>query len=313
MNSSQPKHIPVLLNETLDGLNIRKNGIYIDCTLGNGGHSSEILKRLNGTGHLYCIDQDDYAIGRAKEVLSAIADNYTIIKGNFADIKEMLKQQNVEKVDGILYDLGVSSFQLDIGERGFSYNFDAPLDMRMDQSKDFNAYDVVNDYSFNDLKNILYRYSDEKFSINIARAIEKARETKPIETTFELVEIIKGALPAYAKKLKGHPAKKTFQAIRIEVNDELKVFEKSLTDALMMLAPNGRIAVISFHSIEDRICKQLFKDKVEDKTPRGLPVKDADIMKEYCLVNSKVITASEEELLRNNRAHSAKLRVIEKL
>ena len=190
MNSSQPKHIPVLLNETLDGLNIRKNGIYIDCTLGNGGHSSEILKRLNGTGHLYCIDQDDYAIGRAKEVLSAIADNYTIIKGNFADIKEMLKQQNVEKVDGILYDLGVSSFQLDIGERGFSYNFDAPLDMRMDQSKDFNAYDVVNDYSFNDLKNILYRYSDEKFSINIARAIEKARETKPIETTFELVEII---------------------------------------------------------------------------------------------------------------------------
>ena len=305
-------HIPVLLWEIIDNLNIKPNGIYVDCTLGGAGHSSEILKKLE-TGHLYCFDQDDYAIKRGEDRLSKISDNYTIIKDNFVNIKKRLNELDVFKVDGILYDLGVSSFQFDITDRGFSYNNDAQLDMRMDQDKSLTAKDVVNNYSFEELRNIFFRYGEEKFSVQIARMIEKERKLKQINTTFELVDVIKKALPSAVLRKKGHPAKQVFQALRIEVNNELNVFEESLKDALEMLNPKGRIAVITFHSLEDRICKQMFKEKVEVNIPRGLPVKDADIIREYRLVNNKVIVAKEEELEVNNRAHSAKLRVIEKL
>jgi len=305
-------HIPVMLNEVITGLNIKEDGIYVDCTMGGAGHSQEILKRLT-TGHLYCFDQDDYAIARGNEVLKKVGLNYTIIKSNFVNIKEELEKYNVTEVDGILYDLGVSSFQFDIGERGFSYNKDALLDMRMDQSQYLKAYDIVNYYSYDELKKIFYEYGEEKFSANIARKIVEKRTQKPIETTFELVEIIKEAIPAFARRKGGHPAKQVFQALRIAVNDELNVLKRSLNDALSILKAHGRVVVISFHSLEDRICKQLFKEKVEVKLPRGLPVKDSDIIKNYQLVNNKVITPSEEELRYNNRAHSAKLRIIEKL
>lgn len=305
-------HIPVLLNETIENLNIKPDGIYVDCTMGGAGHSSVILSKLK-TGHLYCFDQDDYAISRGNERLSKISDNYTIINDNFVNLKSRLEEYGIEKVDGILYDLGVSSFQFDITDRGFSYNNDAVLDMRMNQNQKLTAKDVVNNYSFEDLRNIFYRYGEEKFSVQIARNIEKERKLKTIETTFELVDIIKKSLPSAVLRKKGHPAKQVFQALRIEVNNELNVFEKSLSDALMMLKENGRIAVITFHSLEDRICKQMFKEKVEVNIPRGLPIKDSDIVREYRLINNKVITASDEELEVNNRAHSAKLRVIEKI
>ena len=305
-------HIPVLLNETIENLNIKPDGIYVDCTMGGAGHSSVILSKLK-TGHLYCFDQDDYAISRGSERLSKISDNYTIINDNFVNLKNRLEEYGIEKVDGILYDLGVSSFQFDITDRGFSYNNDAVLDMRMNQNQKLTAKDVVNNYSFEDLRNIFYRYGEEKFSVQIARNIEKERKLKTIETTFELVDIIKKSLPSAVLRKKGHPAKQVFQALRIEVNNELNVFEKSLSDALMMLKENGRIAVITFHSLEDRICKQMFKEKVEVNIPRGLPIKDSDIVREYRLINNKVITASDEELEVNNRAHSAKLRVIEKI
>lgn len=306
------EHIPVLLTETIENLNIKEDGIYVDCTMGGAGHSSEILKRLK-KGHLYCFDQDEYAINRGSERLSRISDNYTIIKDNFVNLKKRLEELGVGKVDGILYDLGVSSFQFDIVDRGFSYNNDAPLDMRMNQDGKLTAKDVVNNYTFEELKKIFYMYGEEKFSVQIARNIEKARKEKPIETTFDLVEIIKKSLPAAVLRKKGHPAKQVFQALRIEVNNELNVFEKSLTDAFALLNKNGRIAVITFHSLEDRICKQMFKEKVEVNVPRGIPVKDCDIVREYKLINNKVIVAGEEELEKNNRAHSAKLRVIEKL
>ena len=306
------EHIPVLLTETIENLNIKEDGIYVDCTMGGAGHSSEILKRIN-KGHLYCFDQDEYAINRGGERLSKISDNFTIIKDNFVNLKKRLEKLGVEKVDGILYDLGVSSFQFDIVDRGFSYNNDAPLDMRMNQDGKLTAKDVVNNYTFEELKKIFYMYGEEKFSVQIARNIEKARKEKPIETTFDLVEIIKKSLPAAVLRKKGHPAKQVFQALRIEVNNELNVFEKSLTDAFQLLNKNGRIAVITFHSLEDRICKQMFKEKVDVKVPRGIPVKDCDIVRKYRLINNKVIMAGEDELEKNNRAHSAKLRVIEKL
>lgn len=305
-------HIPVLLNETIENLNIKPDGIYVDCTMGGAGHSSVILSKLK-TGHLYCFDQDDYAISRGSERLSKISRNYTIINDNFVNLKSRLEEYGIEKVDGILYDLGVSSFQFDITDRGFSYNNDAVLDMRMNQNQKLTAKDVVNNYSFEDLRNIFYRYGEEKFSVQIARNIERERKLKNIETTFELVEIIRKSLPSAVLRKKGHPAKQVFQALRIEVNNELNVFEKSLSDALTMLNENGRIAVITFHSLEDRICKQMFKEKVEMNIPRGLPIKDSEIVREYRLINNKVITATDAELEVNNRAHSAKLRVIEKI
>ena len=303
-------HKSVLLNEAIENLNIKPNGIYVDCTLGGGGHSKEILKRLT-TGHLYCFDQDDYAFKRAKEVLDPISSNYTFIKSNFKNIKEELNKLGVEKIDGVLYDLGVSSFQLDIPERGFSYNFDAPLDMRMNQDSPLTARTIVNNYSFNDIQNILFRYGEEPFAKQIARQIEKKRQEKPIETTFELVDVIKSALPQKVLNKKGHPAKQTFQALRIAVNDELRVFEVSINDALDMLNPDGYAVVITFHSLEDRICKTVFRERSTLDIPEGLPI----IIKEeapFELITRHPITSNEDELNENNRAHSAKMRVLRK-
>lgn len=304
------KHYSVLKSEAINNLNIKPDGIYVDCTLGGGGHSSEILKRLT-TGHLYCFDQDDYAFQRSKEVLDPISQNYTFIKANFKDIKKKLNELGVTKIDGVLYDLGVSSFQLDIPERGFSYNYDAPLDMRMNQNQDLSAKTIVNTYSFNDIVNILYRYGEEPFAKQIARAIENKRKEKTIETTFELVDVIKSALPAKVLNKKGHPAKQTFQALRIAVNDELRVFETSINDALDMLNPNGYAVVITFHSLEDRICKTVFKERSTLDIPEGLPI----VIKEeapFELITRHPIVASEDELEYNNRAHSAKMRVLRK-
>ena len=303
-------HKSVLLNEAIEGLNIKPDGIYVDATTGGGGHSSHILSKLT-TGHLYCFDQDDYAYQRSKEVLDPISkDNYTFIKSNFVNIKSELNKLGVTKIDGILYDLGVSSFQFDIPERGFSYNYDAPLDMRMNQNQELTAEIIVNTWSFNDLMRIFTRYGEDPFSKQIARAIERERSTKPIHTTFELVDVIKSALPAKVLSKKGHPAKQTFQALRIAVNDELRVFEVSINDALDMLNSKGRAVVITFHSLEDRICKTVFKERSTVDIPKGVPL--ANIEAPYELITKKPVVASEEELMENNRAHSAKMRIIEK-
>lgn len=301
-----------MLEEVIAGLNIRSDCIYVDCTLGGAGHAAEILKRLT-TGFLYCFDQDEYAIARADAVLKNISDRYLIFHDNFVNLKSRLRAENVSKVDGILYDLGVSSFQLDIGERGFSYNQDAKLDMRMDASQSLSAYDVVNSWSYEDLKKIFYQYGEERYAPRVAKKIVLEREKKPITTTLELAEIIKEAIPAFARRKGGHPARKVFQALRIAVNRELEVFEESLTDALSFLNEGGRIAVLTFHSLEDRICKRIFKSKTEIETPRGLPVRAEEMQTEFRLVNKKPLTPSAEEIGKNHRAKSAKLRIIEKI
>lgn len=305
-------HISVLLNESIQQLNIKKNGVYVDCTLGGGGHSSEILKRIPN-GHLYAFDQDSFAINTADEKLKKIASNYTLINENFVNIKVALEEENVYGVDGILYDLGVSSFQLDIPERGFSYRFDGPLDMRMDQTAELDAYTVVNTYNEKSLVRILFEYGEEKFARLIARKIVSEREKKPIETTLELVEIIKKALPASALRNSSHPAKQTFQAIRIEVNHELDILKKALEDGLSILNKNGRMVVITFHSLEDRIVKKLFKEKTTLQLPKDLPYIPEGYEIEFKLINSKVILPSESEISNNLRSHSAKMRVIEKI
>lgn len=305
-------HVSVLLEEAIDGLNIRPNGIYVDCTLGGAGHSSEILKRLT-SGHLYAFDQDPSAIVVAEQRLQKIGQNYTIIPQNFKNIKSALADFGVDKVDGVLFDLGVSSPQFDEASRGFSYNQDARLDMRMNPAQKLDAYEIVNTWSYADLVKILYRYSDEKFAKQIARRIEQERQLKPIETTFELVEIIKEAIPAAARRTGGHPAKRTFQALRIAVNDELNVFHDALIDSLELLNPEGRIAVITFHSLEDKICKQIFKDVSSLKdVPPGLPVIPDELQPKFTMVNRKAILPSTTELENNRRSHSAKLRVIER-
>ncbi len=306
-------HYSVLLHESIENLAIKEDGIYVDCTLGGGGHSSEILKRLK-TGHLYSFDQDMFAIENATKRLKEIGDNFTIIKSNFVHLKEELNARGIEKIDGIIFDLGVSSPQFDTPERGFSYNHDAKLDMRMDQEASLSAYEIVNEWEYKDLEFIFRIYSDEKFSKQIARAIERYREKQPIETTFELVEIIKSAIPAPARRKGGHPAKRTFQALRIAVNDELKVFEYALKDAMDMLNVNGRVAVITFHSLEDRICKHMFKKRSESKDiPRGLPIIPEEFQPEFKVITRKPIVANEGELAENNRSHSAKLRVAMRL
>lgn len=308
------KHIPVLLNETIYGLNIKEDGIYVDCTLGGGGHASEILKSLGDKGHLYCFDQDEYAIKRGEETLKEVNNpNYTIIKANFANIREELGKYGITKIDGVIYDLGVSSFQFDMGDRGFSYNKDAKLDMRMDKSQYLTAYEIVNYYSYDDLKKIFYEYGEEKYSASIAKKICHMREKQPITSTVQLADIVTSSLPARERRKNGHPAKQVFQALRIAVNDELNVLEQSLNSALTLLNKGGRCEVISFHSLEDRIVKQTFKNAVDVKVPKGLPIKDNEIERKFKLVNNKPITASASELLSNNRAHSAKLRIIEKL
>ncbi|MGJ5712182.1 16S rRNA (cytosine(1402)-N(4))-methyltransferase RsmH [Staphylococcus auricularis] len=305
-------HISVMLKETIDELNIKEDGVYVDCTLGGAGHALYLLEQLSDDGHLIAIDQDEEALKNAKNVLKDHLHKVTLIHNNFRNITQILEDLNIEKVDGIYYDLGVSSPQLDVPERGFSYHNDAALDMRMDQTQSLSAYDVVNDWEFNDLMRIFQRYGEEKFAKQIARRIEQHRETKPIETTLELVDIIKEGIPAKARRKGGHPAKRVFQAIRIAVNDELAAFEDSLEQAIDLVKVNGRISVITFHSLEDRLCKQMFQEYEKGPdVPRGLPVLPEAYTPKLKRVNRKPITASEEDLTENNRARSAKLRVAE--
>lgn len=309
------KHVTVLLHETVDMLDVKPDGVYVDATLGGAGHSSYLLSQLNDKGHLYAFDQDQKAIDNAQIRLADYIQKgqVTFIKSNFRHLKEELEKHGVDKIDGILYDLGVSSPQLDERERGFSYKQDAPLDMRMNREQSLTAYDVVNGYNYHDLVRIFFRYGEDKFSKQIARKIETYRKTKPIETTTELADIIKSAKPARELKKKGHPAKQIFQAIRIEVNDELGAADESIQAAIDLLAVDGRISVITFHSLEDRLTKQLFKEASELHVPKGLPFIPEDMQPKLKLVNRKPILPSEEELRANNRAHSAKLRVAQKV
>ena len=306
------KHISVLLEEAVNALNLDENSIVVDATLGYAGHSSEILKRIK-RGRLFAFDQDSEAIKYSTDRLTSIGTNFTIIKSNFVHLKEKLNELGVEKVDACLFDLGVSSPQLDEQERGFSYHLDAKLDMRMNQEQEFSAYDVVNSYSKEELTKIFNDYGESKFSRNIANKIIEYRKTKNIETTLELAEIIKTAVPMKFR-IDKHPAKQIFQAIRIEVNHELDVIEPALKQALSMLNVGGRVAVITFHSLEDRIVKRYFKSVSEiDIKVKGLPNIPEEYLPDYKLVVNKAILPSKEEFENNNRARSAKLRVIEKI
>ena len=307
------KHVSVLLSESIDGLNIKKDGIYVDATLGRAGHSSQILKKLSNLGKLYCFDKDIEAMETSRELLSTVSPQFELIHADYKFIVKELNKRDVHLVDGILFDLGVSSPQLDNGERGFSYKYDARLDMRMNQSDKLDAFTVVNTYKEEDLRNILFNYGEEKFARNIAKNIVLRRKEKPIETTFELVDIIKSSMPGSAMR-DGHPAKRTFQAIRIEVNDELNGIKQALSDSLKLLKSGGRIAVITFHSLEDKIVKEIFKKAVEGEMwNRNMPINVQNKESEYRLITKKPILPSEEELEVNNRAHSAKLRIIEKI
>lgn len=305
-------HISVLLKESIEELNIKEDGIYVDCTLGYAGHSSEILKRIK-KGHLFAFDQDQEAINSSNEKLSKIGDNFTIIKSNFKYMKEKLESLGITEVDGILFDLGVSSPQLDNVERGFSYHHDAKLDMRMDQSNPFSAYDVVNTYSDKELARIFFEYGEEKYSNSIAKNIVKYRETKSIETTLELVDIIKKSVPEKYSRDK-HPARKVFQAIRIEVNHELEILKQAILDAASMLKVDGRLCIITFHSLEDRIVKNTFKELTTvDDMVKGLPNIPDKYLKDYELVTRKSIVPSNEEIENNNRSRSSKLRVLKRI
>ena len=308
-------HVTVMLHETIDMLDVKPDGIYVDATLGGAGHSEYLLSKLSEKGHLYAFDQDQNAIDNAQKRLAPYIEKgmVTFIKDNFRHLKERLHDLGVTEIDGICYDLGVSSPQLDQRERGFSYKKDAPLDMRMNQEANLTAYEVVNHYDYHELVRIFFKYGEDKFSKQIARKIEQAREQKPIETTTELAEIIKSAKPAKELKKKGHPAKQIFQAIRIEVNDELGAADESIQQAMDMLALNGRISVITFHSLEDRLTKQLFKEASTVEVPKGLPFIPDDLKPKMELVSRKPILPSKEELEANNRSHSAKLRVARKI
>ncbi len=307
-------HYSVLLKECIDNLNIQPDGIYVDGTLGRAGHSIEIAKKLNN-GTLYGFDKDQTALEQSRIVLKDVIDKCILIHSDFSKIKEKLLEKGIDQVDGILLDIGVSSPQFDDAARGFSYRFDARLDMRMDQSQDLSAYEVVNTYSYHDLVRIFFQYGEEKFSKQIARKIEKAREDKPITTTFELVDIIKSALPSKILNKKGHPAKQVFQALRIEVNDELNALKEVIAKAIELLAVDGRLCIITFHSLEDRIVKEMFNSYCkEESVDKRIPLLPSEIKQaDYKLVNKKPIIASKEELEENNRSHSAKLRVIERV
>ena len=308
-------HVTVLLHETIDYLDVKPDGIYVDATLGGAGHSEYLLSKLSSKGHLYAFDQDATAIEHAKKRLASYVEKgmVTFIQDNFRYLKLRLGELGIEEIDGICYDLGVSSPQLDERERGFSYKQDAPLDMRMNRHASLSAYQVVNDYDYHDLVRIFFKYGEDKFSKQIARKIEQARQVKPIETTTELADIIKSAKPAKELKKKGHPAKQIFQAIRIEVNDELGAADESIQQAIDLLAVDGRISVITFHSLEDRLTKQLFKEASTVEVPKGLPFIPDDLKPKLELVHRKPILPSVEELKQNNRAHSAKLRVAKKV
>ena len=306
------KHVSVLLNETISSLNLNENSIIVDATLGYGGHSSYILERIS-KGYLFAFDQDSEAIRHSTDRLSKIGTNFTIIKSNFVHMQEELEKLGIEKVDGVLFDLGVSSPQLDDAERGFSYHQDARLDMRMDKEQKLSAYEVVNQYSKEDLARIFYQYGEDKFSNNIAKKIVEYREKKPIETTLELVEIIKTAVPMKFR-IDKHPARQIFQAIRIEVNHELDVIAPAIEQALSLLKVGGRVCVITFHSLEDRIVKNLFKEKtmIDDRV-KGMPNIPNEYLPDFKLVYNKAIEPSKEELEQNPRARSSKLRVIERI
>lgn len=305
------EHIPVLLHETIDGLNVKSDGLYLDLTIGRGGHSSVILSKIK-SGHLIGFDQDEEAIQESTVNLKKISDRFELIHSNFVRFREVLQEKHIDYVDGILMDLGVSSPQFDEAERGFSYREDAPLDMRMNREQALTAYDIVNTYSLEDLTNIFREYGDERFAYPIAKNIVKARETSPIKSTFELVDIIKRSKPMKELCKAGHPAKQTFQALRIAVNDELNVLKLALKDALEVLRPHGgRLAVITFHSGEDKIVKAIFKEASVTEGNRYDGPNDIK-EKEYRLVNNKPIVATEEELELNHRSASAKLRVIER-
>ena len=305
-------HVSVMLNETIDYLNIKEDGVYVDCTLGGSGHALYLLNQLNDKGRLIAIDQDLTAIENAKEVLKEHLHKVTFVHNNFRELTNILNELEIEKVDGIYYDLGVSSPQLDVPERGFSYHNDAKLDMRMDQTQSLSAYEVVNQWSYEALVRIFFRYGEEKFSKQIARRIEAHREQQPIETTLELVDVIKEGIPAKARRKGGHPAKRVFQAIRIAVNDELSAFEDSVEQAIECVKVGGRISVITFHSLEDRLCKQIFQEfEKGPDVPRGLPVIPEAYTPKLKRVNRKPITATDDDLNENNRARSAKLRVAE--
>ena len=306
-------HVSVLINEVIDGLAIRPDGIYVDGTLGGAGHSMEIVKRL-GSGKLIGIDQDPAALEKSREVLSESMDKVILIHSNYAGIKSVLREQGIDKVDGILLDLGVSSYQLDTEERGFSYNKDAPLDMRMDTTASFSAWDVVNKYTEEELEKILLEYGEEKWARRIAQFIVIEREKKSIDTTFELVSVIKKAIPKKVRLEGHHPAKKTFQAIRIEVNRELEVLSNAITDMVDCLKPGGRLAIITFHSLEDRIVKEAFRELYKDCIcPPELPKCVCDKRREIDIITRKPLTPSKEELEYNHRSRSAKLRIAERL
>lgn len=306
------KHTPVMLNECIEGLNINPDGIYVDGTLGGAGHSKEIVKRLSKKGMLIGIDRDEEALKAAKENLKEFS-NVKYVHGNHDEIKEILEELNIDKVDGILLDLGVSSYQLDERNRGFSYLGSNELDMRMDQTQSLTAKDVVNNYDEEKLANIIFEYGEEKFSRNIARNICKYRAGKVIETTDELVKIIEESIPK-SKQKDGHPAKRTFQAIRIEVNNELEELEQTLKTCLKLLNVDGRMCVISFHSLEDRIVKNIFKEVSEiDPFLKGLPNIDKNLLPDYEIITNKPILPSEDEINYNKRSKSAKLRIIKRI
>lgn len=307
------KHVTVLLQEAVDALNINPKGIYVDGTLGGAGHSKLILSQLEG-GHLYAFDQDESVVEAAEKKLSTVSQDFTIINKNFVEMKEALLAYNVQQVDGILLDLGVSSMQFDEGERGFSYRFDAPLDMRMDKRNELTAYTVINSYDEKELARIFYVYGDEKFSRQIARKIAMIREENPIETTFQLLDVIKSVLPEKVKRQK-HPGKKVFQALRIYVNNEIGVLEELLNTSVELLRNNGRLSVITFHSLEDRVCKQFIKQfeiQPKDRRLSKLPFQEEKHVQLMHRVNKKAIEPSLDEIEHNPRSKSARLRVYEK-
>lgn len=307
-------HVSVLLKETIEQLNIRPDGIYVDGTLGGGGHAFEVCKRLSDRGRFIGIDQDADAIVAAGERLKEFGDRVTIVRSNYCNMRQELQKLGIDRVDGILLDLGVSSYQLDTAARGFTYREDAPLDMRMDQRRKQTARDIVNGYSEAELYRVIRDYGEDKFAKNIARHIVSAREKKPIETTGELSEIIKGAIPARVRMNGGHPAKKTFQAIRIELNGELEVLKDTLDDMIDLLNPGGRICVITFHSLEDRIVKTIFKTNENPCTcPSNFPVCVCGNKPRGRLAVKKPIVPDEEELKENKRSKSSKLRVFERI
>lgn len=310
---SEFSHISVLLNEVIEGLEIKPDGIYADGTVGGGGHSYEIAARLSDNGRLIGIDRDEDAVKAASERLACYGDKVKVVRGNYLDAVSILKGMGITGVDGFLLDLGVSSHQFDDAERGFSYRNDAPLDMRMDRRDELSAYNVVNEYSESELFRIIRDYGEDKFAKNIAKHIVRAREKKPIETTFELSELIKAAIPAKMREGKGHPAKKTFQAIRIEVNRELDILRDSIDGLIDYLNPGGRLCIITFQSLEDKIVKSAFRT-AEDPCicPKEFPVCVCGRKSKGRVITRKAITATEEELEANNRAHSAKLRIFEK-